>query len=215
MEVTRKEPGVSEKFISERKRTRFFFNLAAALYPLIEFHLFPCYQETLGKLSLPSELNVLDVATGSGILAAAFSRRGHRVCGLDFSERLLKRARKRFRNIDFKIFDLINLAEIPASSYGIVSTGYLLHGLSEEFRETILKNIGRIAAEYVVIFDYGSRGGWFVRLIERVEGSNYLQFVSTSREIEFGRAGLKILKTCSTSAFGNVWLCKPEHAASN
>jgi SAM-dependent methyltransferase len=176
---------------------------------MIEWHLFPRYEDALEKLKLPAGLTVLDVATGSGILAAAFSRRGHTVCGLDFSPRLLGRARKRFKEINFKIFDLVNLPEIPANSYGIVSTGYLLHGLSQEFRENILKNIARIAAEYVVIFDYCCDGGWSVRLIEWIEGPNYPEFISTPREQEFRKNSLEIEKSFQTSGFGNVWLCKP------
>jgi SAM-dependent methyltransferase len=202
------EPGRTKDFLSERKRAQIFFNLTAILYPLIEWHLFPRYEEVIRKLGLHPELSVLDVATGSGILAAAFARQGHPVTGFDFSQRLLKRARKKFPRIDFKKFDLVDLPEIPSTGFGIVSSGYLLHGLSPEFRKTILNNISRIAAEYVVIFDYCCEGGWFVRLIEWIEGPNYPEFISTSREAEFGAAGLKIEKSFRTSSFGNVWLWK-------
>jgi len=204
------DPNLTKDFLSERKRAQFFFNLTAILYPLIEWHLFPRYEEVIGKLGLHPELSVLDVATGSGILAAAFVRQGHQVTGFDFSQRLLKRARNKFPGIDFKKFDLVDLPEIPSNSFGIVSSGYFLHGLSPEFRKTILNNISRIAAEYVVIFDYCCEGGWFVRLIEWIEGPNYPEFISTSREAEFGAAGLKIEKSFRTSSFGNVWLCRPE-----
>jgi len=197
-------------FIQERKRARYFFNLTSALYPLIERHLFPRYEEALATLGLPPELTVLDVATGSGVLAAAFAQRGHEVAGLDFSERLLKRARKRFPQIDFKAFDLVDLPKIPAQSYGIVSCGYFLHGLSTGFRETILRNISRIAGSCVVVFDYCCDGGWFVRLIERVEGPNYPHFIVASREAEFAAAGLRIERSFRTSPFGNAWLCRPE-----
>jgi len=200
----------SKEFIQERKRARFFFNLTSVIYPVIERHLFPRYEEALATLGLPPELTVLDVATGSGILAAAFARRGHEVSGLDFSERLLRRARKKFPQIDFKAFDLVDLPKIPARSYGIVSCGYFLHGLSAGFRATILKNIARIAGRYVVVFDYCCDGGWFVRLIERVEGPNYPQFIAASREAEFAAAGLTIERSFRTSSFGDAWLCRPE-----
>ncbi len=195
-------------FLSERKKTRLFFNLAAPVYPLIERHLFPRYEAALARLGLSPEFTVLDVATGSGILAAAFARRGHPARGLDFSERLLKRARKKFPGIDFQPFDLADLAEIPARSWDIVCCGYVLHGLSAGFRHAVLKNLSRIACRYVVVFDYCHDGGWLVRLIERAEGPHYRQFMATSRQAEFAAAGLRIEKSLSTSNFGCAWLCR-------
>jgi len=194
-------------FLRERKRTRLFFNLVSIIYPLIERHLFPEYQEAIKKLDLPAELTVLDVATGSGILAAAFAKQGHKVTGFDFSEKLLKRAKKKFPEINFKTFDLYDIPQILSNSYDIVSTGYLLHGLSPNFREIVLQNISRVSSRFVIVFDYCCRGTWFVRFIEWIEGPNYPQFISTSRDQEFDAAGLKIERSFQTSNFGNVWLC--------
>jgi len=202
--------GQDADFIRERKRSRIFFDLTAAVYPLIELHLFPRYQRALTRLDLPRHLPLLDVATGSGILAAAFAGRGHAVQGLDFSGQLLKRARKRFPQVDFRMFDLANLPELPARSFAIVSCGYFLHGISPGFREKVLENLSRIASSWVVIFDYGNDGGWFVRLIEKIEGPHYPQFIAGARATEFARAGLTVETSFPTSEFGRVWLCRPE-----
>jgi SAM-dependent methyltransferase len=210
MKKVRPEQRQSEDFIRERTRARFFFDLTAIAYPLIEWHLFPRYRQALATLDLPPDLTVLDVAAGSGILAAAFAQRGHPVTGLDFSERMLSRARKRFPKIEFRAFDLVGLPEISSRGYGIVSCGYLLHGLSVAFREAILKNMARIAGCWVVVFDYCREGGWFVRLIECIEGPNYPQFIAGDRRAEFAAAGLTIERSFRTSGFGDVWLCRPE-----
>ncbi len=207
--------GQDADFIRERKRSRIFFDLTAVVYPLIELHLFPRYQRALARLDLPRHLPVLDVATGSGILAAAFAGRGHDVQGLDFSERLLRRARKRFPQVDFRAFDLVNLTEVPARSFAIVSCGYFLHGLSPEFRQRMLENMSRIASSRVVVFDYDRDGGLLVRLIERIEGPHYPQFIAGARATEFARAGLTVEASFSTSEFGRVWLCRPEPIGSN
>ncbi len=199
----------SREFLRERKRARVLFNLISVIYPMIERHLFPRYKDALAKLDLPAELTVLDAATGSGILAAAFAGRGHAVTGLDLSERMLKRARKRFPAFDFRTFDLVDLPQIASGSYDIVCCGYLLHGVSAGFRETILKDIARIARRYVLVFDYCCDGGWFVRLIEWIEGPNYPQFIATPREAEFAGAGLAIDRVLPISSFGNAWLCRP------
>ncbi len=194
-------------FILERRKAKLFFNLVSWIYPFIELHLFPEYVKALEKLALSNQLNVLDIATGSGILANGFFERGHDIKGFDFSKGLLKRAKRKFPDIEFTKYDLIDLHKVPSNSFGIVSTGYFLHGISSDFRKFILNNISRISSKYVVVFDYCCDGGWFVRLIEKIEGPNYVQFISTSREKEFSTAGLKIEDSFQTSKFGNVWLC--------
>ncbi len=72
------------KFEQERRRTQRFFNLVSVVYPLVERHLWSEYQEVLERLALPVEHRVLDLATGTGMLAGAFAEREHTVVGLDF-----------------------------------------------------------------------------------------------------------------------------------
>jgi ubiquinone/menaquinone biosynthesis C-methylase UbiE len=103
----------TNQFLEERRRTRRFFNRMSPLYPIVERHLFPEYRRALGRIGLPPELRVLDLATGTGLLAGAFSERGHAVLGLDFADKLLKRARRRFPRVDFRHFDLLHLVLLP------------------------------------------------------------------------------------------------------
>ena len=195
--------------LRERNKTRRFFNLTSWVYPLIGCHLAPRYRGTLERLNLPPGLTVLDAGTGSGTLAAAFHRRGHRVTGLDFSTLLLKSARRRFPGITFREFDLAWLERIPGDSFDILSAGHLLHGLPPDFRVWGLTQFQRINRKYVLILDYGPGGGWPVRLIEWIEGSYYRQFIASSRAKEFSAAGLALLLTFSDSPFGRAWLCRP------
>ncbi|MGD9489923.1 MAG: class I SAM-dependent methyltransferase [Calditrichaceae bacterium] len=196
-----------ELYQKERSNTRRFFNRVSFVFPIIEKNLFPEYQKTLVDFNLNPKLSVLDLATGTGILAGAFAERGHRVEGLDFAENLLNRGKKKFPSVSFKKFDLYNLSEMTDSSYDIVSTGYFLHGLSTDFRKQILKDATRIAGKYVVVFDYCCKGNWFVRLIEWIEGPNYPGFITESRQKEFSDAGLNVERELRTSDFGSAWLC--------
>ena len=199
----------SNQFLDERTRTRRFFNRMSPLYPVVERHLFPEYRRALDRIGLPRELRVLDLATGTGLLAGAFSERGHVVSGLDFADKLLKRARRRFPQGDFRQFDLLHLDQIEADRYDLVSMGYFLHGLSPDFRRYILRESARIARVQVLIFDYCCDGGWLVRFIEWIEGPNYAGFIAEDRGQEFRRAALRIDREERVSNFGGYWLCTP------
>jgi SAM-dependent methyltransferase len=160
----------SEALLAERRRARRFFNRISPLYPIVERHLFPEYRDALFRIGLPP---ALDLATGTGLLAGAFAERGHAVTGLDFADRLLSRARKRFPQVDFRNLDLRHLDGFESDAYDLVSMGYFLHGLSPDFRRFILRETVGIARSYVLSFDYGRDGGWLIRFIEWIEGPNY------------------------------------------
>jgi len=196
-------------FLEERRRARRFFNRVSAFYPVVERHLSPQYREALCAIDLPRELSVLDLATGTGLLAGAFSERGHPVTGLDFADELLGRARRRFPRVDFRHLDLLHLDRIDARAYDVVSMGYVLHGLSPGFRHFVLSESARIARTHVLVFDYCRDGGWVVRLIEWVEGPHYPLFIAEDREREFRIAGLQPERVEQVSELGSYWLCVP------
>ncbi len=192
--------------VKENKRTRFFFNLVSFVFPIIDMNLFPEYRRALKKLALHPEWTVLDLASGTGILAGAFSERGHTVTGFDFAKRLQNRAKKRFPQVRFELFDLMNLNTLPENSYDLVTMGYFLHGVHPDFRLQVLREARRISRNNVVVFDYCCPGNWFVRLIEWIEGPYYPNFVNGNREQDFLAAGLAIQKEINLSDYGSVWL---------
>ena len=196
------------KYHLENQKARRFFNRTAIIYPIIERALFPEYRRALRKLDLDSEHSVLDLATGTGILAGAFALRGHRVTGFDIAEKMLRRARKKFPQITFEHFDLARLDSIKSASFDIVTMGYFLHGANPDFRMQALKEAARIAAKQVIIFDYCCKGNWLVDLIEWIEGSHYNQFVSLPREQELAQAGLQVERELNLSDYGSVWVCR-------
>jgi SAM-dependent methyltransferase len=198
-----------EAFLGERRRARRFFNRMSPLYPIVERHLFPQYRDVLARLELPPALSVLDLATGTGLLAGAFAERGHAVTGLDFADKLLSRARRRFPRVDFRNLDLRHLDRTGTGAYDLVSMGYFLHGLSPGFRRFIIRETARIARAHVLVFDYGRDGGWFIRFIEWIEGPNYPLFIAEDRERELGKVGLRIDREERVSNFGSYWLCTP------
>ncbi len=196
-----------ERFERERRKTQRFFNLVSVVYPLVERHLWPEYREVLERLALPDRYSVLDLATGTGMLAGVFAERGHTVVGLDFADNLLERARRKFPQVEFCNFDLLHLEQIESDSHDVVCMGYLLHGLSPDFRRHVLREACRIAGQHVLVFDYCCRGNWFVRLIERIEGPNYPGYLTEDRKEEFDIVGLHVQQYQQNSDVGGYWLC--------
>ncbi len=192
------------------EKSRRFFNRVAFAFPLIERALLPGYRQALAATRLDTALTVLDLGTGTGILAAAFAERGHVVKGLDFAQRLLQRAVRRHPTVAFELFNLADLDSLPTNSWDVVSMGYLLHGLDRDFRQAVLREAARIANSHVLIFDYGEPGNALVRFIEWIEGPHYPEFLRDSRAIDFARAGLTLRHHRPMRGSGAMWLCVPD-----
>ncbi len=193
----------------ERRRTRRFFNLVAPAFHVIDRNLLPAYREVLEGLRLPPEETILDLATGTGTLALAFAERGHAVTGIDFAERLLRKARRRLPNADLRPMDLAELPSLPAAAWDGVTMAYLLHGLPPDFRRFVLCEAARLARRWVLVFDYPEPGPLYVRIIEWIEGPHYPGFVGRPFEEHAAESGLSIVKRGVTSRHGGWWLLRP------
>ena len=92
---------------------------------------------------------VLDACCGTGDLALACARAGGRVTGLDFSERMLERARRKAPELDWVRGDLLELPFGDASfdaatvGFGIRNVESLERALAELRR--VLRPAGRLA----------------------------------------------------------------------
>jgi len=194
--------------IAERRRTQRFFNLVAPAFHVIDRRLLPEYRNALAELDLPRETTVLDLATGTGTVAGAFAERGNSVAGMDFAERLLRRARRRLPEAHLHRMDLAELPAFPDAAYDIVSMGYLLHGLPPGLRLFTLRQAARIAARHVLVFDYSGPGPLYVRVIEWIEGPHYPSFIAVPFAEHAEAAGLAVVHSGVTSRFGGYWLCE-------
>jgi len=191
----------------ERRRARRFFDKTAPAFPVIERVVVPEYRELVGRLGLDPGWSVLDVGTGTGAFAQAFAERGHPVVGVDFSERLLARAKRRVPGVRFEHVDVLAPGALAGRTFDLVTMGYVLHGMSVNLRLDLLNRVREIARRHVLVVDYAGPGTWLTRWIEWVEGPHYFEFVRTPLSSTLLRAGLGVTRRGRTRTGGGYWLC--------
>jgi ubiquinone/menaquinone biosynthesis C-methylase UbiE len=196
----------AEELAAERRRIRRLFNRAAGVLAVFDGHLRREYARALARIELPPGLDVLDLGTGTGNLAAAFAARGHRVTGMDFSERSLARARRTCPGVRLVLADLHELDAVRTRSFDLVTLAYVLHGLPEALRPVVLGHAARISRGHVLVLDYAGRGPWYVRFIEFLEGPHYPSFTARPAAELLGAASLTVVAHGTTSATGGYWL---------
>ena len=93
---------------------------------------------------LPETATVLDLGTGTANLAAKFVARGCEVWGLDFSNEMLREAKKSLPEAHFLQTDLLSdlPVELPESFDCIVS-GYVFHEFSVQDKLLILTRVAK------------------------------------------------------------------------
>ncbi len=84
---------------------------------------------------------VLDACCGTGDLAIAGARAGGRVTGLDFSERMLERARAKAPAIEWVRGDLLHLP-FPDASFDVVTVGFGVRNAAD--LESALRELARV-----------------------------------------------------------------------
>jgi 2-polyprenyl-3-methyl-5-hydroxy-6-metoxy-1,4-benzoquinol methylase len=88
--------------------------------------------------------DVLDVGCGPGDSAIFLAQRGHRVLGVDFSERPIDRARAksagRSLSVEFRVLDALNLASLKRRFDTIIDCG-LFHTFSDAQRPVFVESL--------------------------------------------------------------------------
>lgn len=89
------------------------------------------WRQTQTAIALFEQLHkrarVLDIGCGPGIQAREFMKRGHHVVGIDFSEEMVRLAKKKAPNAEFRVMDIRKL-HFPSNMFDCVfANASLLH----------------------------------------------------------------------------------------
>ncbi|MGD1003202.1 MAG: class I SAM-dependent methyltransferase [Minisyncoccia bacterium] len=157
--------------------------------------------------------SILDVGCGSGVKAEILEKKGLKVTGIDFSEKMLEIAKRRVPNGNFQLVDLYNLPNFHEKFGGIFAQAVLLH--------IPKKDIGKIVRS---LKEKLNPGGYFYvavkerRLGEKEEeivkendyGYEYERFFSyfTTEEVKniFMSEGLDIVYESTTHSGRRNWI---------
>jgi ubiquinone/menaquinone biosynthesis C-methylase UbiE len=137
------------RITSERK----FWNSKAKGYDKVVNKLFPKVYETIFDnliQDIDQSENLLEVATGTGILAIKLSDHVSHITAVDIAPEMLnvakeKSDKKQINNIDFKVGDICNL-KFDDKSFDTVVASNVLHLLFQP--ELALREIGRVLDDH-------------------------------------------------------------------
>jgi len=162
------------------KRAKFIFNFIAPIYKIADKALVKNYQKTIdildNELSIKNK-TVLDIGTGTGAWATTYKiKNAKNITGVDFADKMLNISKQKHPEIHFEKADAENLINFKDNSFDIVTASYVLHGVKQERRKTILKEMQRVSAQYIVLHDFVGKTPIFIRFLEFMEKSDYKFF---------------------------------------
>jgi len=162
------------------KRAQFIFNLIAPIYGHIDSGLQKSFAISAAMLNDNIEIKgkkVLDVGCGTGAWLTSIAKHNSAECvGADFSDKMLKEAKAKHPDFRFEKTRAEDLSIFQDNEFDIVTASYVLHGVKKEPRSKMLKEMKRVAKEFVVIHDFYGKTAPFVQFLEFMERSDYKYF---------------------------------------
>ena len=86
------------------------------------------------------------------------------------------RGKKNYPTINFVQSNANNLNDINDNSFDIVTSSYVLHGMSKEERRELLQEMKRVSKKFIIIHDFTGKTTPFIAFLEFLERSDYPYF---------------------------------------
>ncbi len=192
------------------------FNFIAPIYALFFTYQKRRYAKTLAAMqSFLKYETALDVGCGTGALCSALSERGLSVTGVDPAARMLDIARRKNEAITFIQADATKTLPFSDKEFDLVLASYVAHGMREEMRKSLYRQMSRVAKHYVVIHDYNANRSVLTSLIEYLEGGDYFYFIKHARrELQECKAELdrcfSQVEVIQVGKRANWYICTPQ-----
>ena len=180
------------------------FDLIAPFYAWFYAYQRKGYRKSLDLLIKEldlKEVTFLDVGCGTGALAAELAQH-FSVLGIDGSPKMIKEAHRLSPALDFRVTEVSHGLPFSDQCFDIVISSFVLHGLSEMQRLSLLKEMKRVSTQAVVILDYHEGRHPFISLVEWIEHGDYFRFMDHFKDeipLVFDKA--KVIKINAQSAF--------------
>ena len=132
-----------------------FFRAWLPVYDLFGATIFPVYRAAVSAVDPRAGLTVLDCCTGTGEMAIRLAKRGAVVTGVDVTEPMLEKARRKAKGlpITFVSGDARALG-VPDKSFDVAVMSLALHDMPRKVRIDVLRELRRVTRERIVIVDY-------------------------------------------------------------
>jgi ubiquinone/menaquinone biosynthesis C-methylase UbiE len=169
----------------------------------------PWARDAAGLLGEVEGRRVLDLCTGTGLMARELVRRKALVTGVDRSRRMLERARKQCPQAEFLLMDVRDMHFPAAFEAASISLG--LHALPPPGAVTVLKRLQAFCPGPLLVLDWAHRPAhwlsrWLLELAERAEGSYYREYMAWGAERIFADAGWRVKELQQLHRLVNAWL---------
>ncbi len=206
--------------MSRPAQIQFLSRVAAAYDPVVQLMGFAPVWRAIAEVADPAPgERALDVCTGTGGAALELARCGAQVIGLDLAPGLLKQAhRKRNGNGEYAASHFVQMdarhLAFADRSFPVVTCSMALHEMAEGERVQVLREIGRVAQDRVVIAEYHVPRDYYRQLLfrvgrifEYVESDDFHGFVSRDFRARLEQAGL-VIGTARDVGGYRIWPCR-------
>jgi ubiquinone/menaquinone biosynthesis C-methylase UbiE len=158
------------------------FRKYSPIYDAASLVLHPYRKKIVDLSEATKDSKILDLCTGTGAQAIAFSKIGCDVTAMDLSEDMLKIAQKKTNRIKFILADASKLP-FKNKSFDIVTISFGLHEMPFEIAKQAVVEALRVSKKTIIIADFAlPEKGILKRLgyifIKSFESKYYPEFIS-------------------------------------